>query len=300
MQPQRTTPRALPVQPSRPGRSRWILSSIGLALATLGFLTLPRWCERRERTKYKAALRAREEDLVRWKGWLEVGSCLRHDDGARWLAALDKLAGEPSTDALPDTAQDPLVDGKCLASLAPLEADPALPAEAQTAVRDWIAADHALDQPASKSPDQLRRLLGARDRVREQVRGKVLPPVNAAIRKVQDRHAGKHNYVWWRIELGFLLEGVLDTGVEAHDAGRDIAGAVATPLHNLQGKLQEANDVGIRNMPELDVLARATGDAAWPALQAVEDNGAWNQLEHDNFVFGVMPSEPQGCGIDQE
>ena len=42
-------------------------------------------------------------------------------------------------------------------------------------------------------------------------------------------------------------------------------------------------------------LFRATGDAAWPALQAVEDNGAWNELEHDNVVFGPMPSEPEGC-----
>jgi len=300
MQPPRTTPRALPVQPSRPGRGRWILSSVGLALATLGFLTLPRWCERRERTKYKAALRAREEDLVRWKGWLEVGSCLRHDDGARWLAPLDKRAAESPSDAPLDTAQDPLVDRKCLASLEPLETDPALPAEAQTAVRNWIAADRALDQPAGTSTDEVRRLLGDRDRVREQVRGKLLPPVNAAIRKVQERHTAKHNYVWWYIELGFLLEDVLDTGVKAHGARRDVASAVAAPLHSLQGKLQEAHDVGIRDMPQLDALARATGDAAWPALQAVEDNGLWNQLEHDNFVFGMMPSEPQGCGIDQE
>jgi hypothetical protein len=99
-----------------------------------------------------------------------------------------------------------------------------------------------------------------------------------------------------RVELGFLLEDVLDLGIAAHREGRDVAAAVRAPLHTLIDKIREGNSaVGVRDMPALDVLARATGDAAWPALQAVEDNGAWNGIEHDNVVFGPMPPEPEGC-----
>lgn len=301
MQPPRTTPRAVPIQPPRTGRSWRIWSSLGLALATLGFLTLPRYFDRRARTRYKAALAGRADDLVRWKGLLETGSCLRHDDGARWLATLDRLPAE-STGALQDTAaQDPIADSACLTSLGSLEADPALPAEARAAAHDWIAADRALEQPTAIPPGELRPRIEARDRIRARVRGQLLPPVRAAIRKTQARHAAARDYVWWRVELGFMLEDVLDLGTAAHREGRDVAAAVRAPLHTLLDKMREGNSaVGVRDMPALDVLARATGDAAWPALQAVEDNGAWNELEQDNIVFGPMPAEPEGCDPDRQ
>ena len=307
MQPPRTTPRAVPIQPRRPRRGWQIASGLGLALATLGFLTLPRYFDRHARTKYKAALAARADDLVRWKGWLETGSCLRHDDGARWFATLDKLTGAPGDPgdpiiALQETVgQDPIADPACLTSLAPLEADPALPAEARAAAHDWLVADRALERPTTMPPGELRRRLEARDRVRDRVRAQLLPAVRAAIRKVQAGHATAHDYVWWRIDLGFMLEDVLDLGAAAHREGRDVAAAVRAPLHTLIDKIREGNSlVGVRDMPSLDVLARATGDAAWPALQAVEDNGAWNATEQDNVVFGPMPAEPEGCDPTRE
>jgi hypothetical protein len=302
MQPPRTTPRAIPAQPPGPRRGRWLLSSVGLALATLGFLTLPRWFERRERSKYQAALHAREVDLTRWQGWLETGHCLRRDDGARWLAALDKLAAEPTSANLEDTAgHGALVDAGCLTALAPLETDPALPAAAHAVVHDWIAADRALADPTRQPPDQLRRLIGDRDRLLSRVRRTLVPPVNAAIRQISDLHAAKHDYVWWRIELGFLLEDVLDAGAAAHRDGRDVTAAIATPLRRLTDKAPGANTTaGVRELPAVNALARASGDAAWTALQAVEDNGAWNELAHDNIVFGPMPAEPQGCDVPRE
>jgi hypothetical protein len=301
MQPPRTTPRAYPIQPERARRGWQIASGVGLALATLGFLTLPRYFDRHARTKYKAALAARADDLVRWKAWLETGSCLRRDDGARWLAALDKLTGDSSAALQEAVAQDPIADRACIASLGPLETDPAMPAEAKAVVHDWLVADRALEEPTTIPPGELRQRIAARDRVRARVRGQLLPPVRAAIRKVQDSHAVARDYVWWRVDLGFMLEDVLDLGTAAHREGKDVAAAVRAPLHNLLDKMREGNSaVGVRDLPALDVLARATGDAGWPALQAVEDNGAWNEIEHDNIVFGPMPPEPEGCDPDRE
>jgi hypothetical protein len=300
MQP-RTTPRAFPIQPPRPGRGLKIASGLGLALATLGFLTLPRYFDRRARTKYKAALHARADDLVRWQGWLETGSCLRHDDGARWLASLDKLPGD-ATDALQDAvAQDPIADRACLTSLGSLTTDPELPAEAQAVARAWIAADRALERPTTIGRGELRQRIEARDQIRARVRGQLLPAVRAQIHKVKDSHAAARDYIWWHLELGFRLEDVLDRGTLAHRDGKDVAAAIRAPLHTLLDQTREGySTAGVREMPTLDALARATGDAAWPALQAVEDNGAWNGIEHDNVVFGPMPPEPEGCDPDRE
>ena len=90
---------------------------------------MPRYLDRRAHAGYKAALRARADDLARWKGWLEAGSCLRRDDGARWRA--------------PDAAGDP-VDPACMKALAPLATDPALPAGARAAVTSWLDATYEI------------------------------------------------------------------------------------------------------------------------------------------------------------
>jgi hypothetical protein len=179
------TPRTVPI--ARPGRGRWIASGVGLALATLAVLTVPRYLDRRANARYRAAVRSRADDLVRWKGWLETSSCLRRDDGARWLPGSD-AAGDP-------------VDPACMKALAPLATDPALPAGARAAVASWLEADRAFTGAAA---DRLRGLLDARDRVLATARSQLLPAVRAQIRWVADRHAARRDYVWWHFTANIM------------------------------------------------------------------------------------------------
>ncbi|HET7506371.1 MAG TPA: hypothetical protein VFK02_35370 [Kofleriaceae bacterium] len=300
MQPPRTTPRALPIQRSGRGRGWKVASGLGLALVVLGFLTLPRYCDRRARVRYEGLLQQRTQDLAHWKGWLETGTCLRRDERALGAA---RSAEQPADAANPSgsaAAPDPASGRECLASLGPLEDDPGLPSEARTAVHAWIASDRALERAAAGSTDELGKRSAERRRVLAQVRGQLLPAVRDQIRTIQDRHAKSHNYVWWRVELGLLLEEVLDRGTQAHRAGKDVVAAIREPLDRLLARTREGHDTAIREMPAVDALARATGEAAWTTLLQVEDNGAWNELEHDGAVFGTLPAGPEGCSLGLE
>ncbi|HEU4726566.1 MAG TPA: hypothetical protein VFT22_01705 [Kofleriaceae bacterium] len=298
MQPPRTTPRALPIHRPRPGRAWKIASAVGLGLAVLGFFTLPRACDRRAQARYDGLLQERTRDLEHWKGWLEAGSCLRRDERALPPAGPAELAGDGAEARDAPGSADPVADRQCMAALGPLGSDPALPSEARAAVGAWLAADRVLARTASDSPDEIRARATAARRVLAQVRGQVLPAVRDQIRKVQDRHARAHDYVWWRVELGLLLEDVLDRGTRAHLHGKDVAAAVREPVERLLARTREGRDAAIREMPAVDALARATGEAAWTALLQVEDNGAWNELEHDGAVFGTLPAGPDGCNLE--
>lgn len=300
MQPRGIPPQwpQMPQMPRRPS-GKWIALGVLIAVGVLGVFTLPPYFSRRARASYRAEMTHRAEMLTNWKGWLETGTCYRHDDGARWLPAVDQVVDGSKTDAVQDlTSHDPLVDRHCVTVLKPLEADPELSDSAHTIVHDWLAADKALAKAADKAPDELRHLLEARDRVRQRVHTELLPAVHDAIHKVQELHSAKHDYIWWKLELGFEVENLLELAIAAHRGGRDVASSISTPLKLLIDQMYSADkEVGVHVMSSLDVLAHATGDAAWGALQNVEDNGAWNGIEDDNSVFGMMPNEPEGCDI---
>ncbi|HUJ57581.1 MAG TPA: hypothetical protein VLX92_03800 [Kofleriaceae bacterium] len=241
---------------------RAVLGGVGLALGVLAILVVPRCWNHYEWRHYKSALHDRAVELDRWRGWLETASCARRYDRVR-------------TDA--DAPG-------CLGALAPLESDPGLPPAARAALHDWLAIGRAPD----------------RQRVLDRVRKDLVPAARAAIRRTQADHATPRDYVWWRVDLGFALEDVLDRGYDAQRRGGDVAAAIAAPLAALRSEIDTANAAGapVRELPAIPALARARPAEAWTALLAIDDNGEWDELERDNAVFGEMPSEPSGCDVE--
>jgi hypothetical protein len=286
------TPRFVPVQARPPGRGKWVASGVAIAIAVAGFALLPRCYNRVTYGRWRAKNAERAAMLTHWVGWVEAGSCMRHDDSARWFPSGATAGDTPDTPAM-----YPYVDPKCVRELTSLLDDPALPTSAKQVIRDWLDADRVIGDGTAAS-DAVKAQLVARDQVRDRVRKDVIPVIREQIRKTQHLHDDQHDYIWWQIELGFQLEDILDRGREAHSAGRDVSAAVDTAVHKLIDDMRSADrTVGVRELSSLSVLAHSTGAAAWPALKAVEDNAIWDNLESDNSVFGPMPPEPQGCDV---
>ncbi|HEY0195925.1 MAG TPA: hypothetical protein VGC42_32665, partial [Kofleriaceae bacterium] len=180
-----------------------------------------------------------------------------------------------------------------------LEGDPDLPENARAAVRAWLDADKPLVKLDDGAVEDVKAKLEARDKVREKVRTEVLPPVREKIRKVQEQNAAHKNYIWWRLELGMQLESIFDLAYATHRTGKDVLPVIAVPLHNTIEQMYEADkEVGVHIMSSLTVLDHSVPKDSWADLLNVEDNGAWDNIEEDNSVFGPMPPEPQGCEIN--
>ena len=283
----------------RKSRSKWIALVVCATLGVGALLTVPGYCTRREVRGYRAEIARRADMLKRWKAILNAGTCYRRDDGVRWYDAIDQtLAGKGNL--LHDlTSHMPLIDKQCVPLLKTLEADPDLPDKAHDVVREWIAAEKPLTKLDDGQPDEVKSLLEARDKVRARVRTEVLPAVRDKIRKVQETHLAKKDYIWWRLELGLQLENVFDLGYATHRAGKDIVPVISVPLHTMVEQMDSADkEVGVHVMPSLGVLANTTSKNGWEMLMNLDDNGAWTSIEEDNSVFGRMPDEPQGCEIN--
>jgi hypothetical protein len=297
------TPRSIPIQ-NRPKIGRYVLSGVGLALIALGYFTIPHWWEKREMGKWRIAVKAREEQLARFAAWLEVGTCVRRESSGRWTAAL----ATPTKDALQDLLDDaPLVDPDCSKALAPIATDPDLPGVAHAAMRDWTAANTKLAAVAAGLPDPaavtpaLRAAITARDRILERARRDLVVPVRDRIRTVEQKHAAKHDYQWWHLECGFLLEDLLDRAYEAQAVGGDVAAAIRAPLAALRKKHADADTafVATARVPQLDLVDRGKPEQAFANVRRIDDNAEWRDMGHDNSVFGPMPEEPDGCQADE-
>lgn len=272
-----------------------ILAAVGVALV----LTVPGYCNHRARVKYKAELQVRADMVKRWKAILNAGTCYRRDDGVRWFKAIEQtIAGKG--DLLHDlTSHMPLVDKQCVAMLRSLETDPDLPDAVHAVVKQWLDAEKPLGKLNDGPPEEAKALLEARDQIRERVRTEVLPAVRDRIRKVQEMNAVKKNYIWWRLELGMQLENLFDLAYATHRTGKDFLPVIQVPLNAMVEQMYKADrEVGVHVMPSLTVLGHSAGTDSWGNLLNIEDNGAWDNLQDDNTVFGPMPPEPEGCDIN--
>lgn len=204
-------------------------------------------------------------DRRRTRAW-KVALAKRDVDLARWHGLLEVGTCVRRAENLAEN-QDLT---ECRSILAPLDSAPELPVTARTALRALATA-----------------------------RALVIPPVRAAIRRIQALHANDHDYVWWRLELGFRLEDLLDAAHRAYRSGADVAAAVRTPLATLQAGIRDALAAyaPIREMPAIDALGRTP---TWTAVLQIEDNGEWNEIEHDNMALGPPPQEPEGCADQEE
>lgn len=285
--------------PPARGNGKWIATVLFLAIGAGLLLTLPRYLEQREIRAYRAELKSRKEALERWKGWLRVGTCARRDDGAHFVAAIEKQLGDPTSEALRDaTSGHPLVDPSCSTGLPPAATGDELSDSAKAIITEWLSANRTISKAKKPDLEQLRRQLEARDRVLAKVRKTLVPEVHAQIRKVQALHDTRRDYQWWRIELGFKLEEVFEKARLAHSAGQDVAAAVGSTLKQIEDARERADkEVGLRQIHGLAMASKASSEQAWTAVSGIDDNGFWSALEDDNAVFGMMPPEPQGCDI---
>jgi hypothetical protein len=203
------------------------------------------------------------------------------------------------------------------------------PEPARHLVADWIAKNAALEASSAQLEEYyskrdyldddfragprlwtaLRAALAERDAAVARVRADALPAIRDLMRAEQadyEREVGR-DATWWRVELGFLLDDVIDAAFRAHLAGRsdaEIADLVREPTRRLLETAKQAPlDVRrqVRAIAELDRMAASAGAtwatieelAAWPSRAIWDDDSN----HHERSIAPVPPDPPRPDGL---
>jgi hypothetical protein len=126
----------------------------------------------------------------------------------------------------------------------------------------------------------LRTALEARDAAVATIRAEVLPVVHQEMRAEQAAYEARsgRDALWWRIELGFMLDDLLDAAFRAHGPGQNdavVADLVREPARRLIEAAKGAPLDVRREVRANDALVAMAGTAPYAAWSTIETLASW-------------------------